>query len=86
MQTQSQIQEEIERHRADAVYFEAHRAELLDHYPEQWVAVYNQEVAGAAKDIKRLVRQLERKGIRPGRTYRAYLTEKEELFILLVSR
>jgi hypothetical protein len=76
----------MERHRADADYFDAHRAELLQRYPEHWVAVYNQEVVGAAKDVKRLVRQLERKGIRPGHTYREHLTEKEELLILPAPR
>jgi len=77
-----EIQEDMDRYRADAAYFEAHRRALLEEYPEQWVAVYHQEVVGAAKDIKRLVKQLERKGIRPGRTYREYLTDKEELLIL----
>ena len=81
-----QVRQELERFHADAEYFERHRQELLERYPERWVAVYNQEVVGSAKDIKRLVRQLERKGIQPGRTYREYLTEKEELLILLSGR
>ena len=83
---QPEIQEDMERYRADAAYFDAHRAEFLRRYPDQWVAVYNQDVVGAAKDIKRLVRQLERKGIRPGRAYTEYLTEKDELLILTAGR
>ena len=79
----SEIQEELKRFGADADYCEAHYAELLERYPEQWVAIYNQEVVGAAKAIKGLVKQLERKGIRPGRTYRHYLTSVEEDLILL---
>lgn len=81
-----QVRQELERFHADAEYFDRHRQELLHRYPERWVAVYNQEVVASAKDIKRLVRQLERKGIQPGRTYREYLTAKEELLILLSSR
>lgn len=81
-----QVRQELERFHADADYFDRHRQELLQRYPERWVAVYNQEVVASAKDIKRLVRQLERKGIQPGRTYREYLTAKEELLILLSSR
>lgn len=81
-----QVQQELERYRADAEYFEQHRRELLRQYPDRWVAVYNQAVVGAAKDIKRLVRQLERKGIQPGRSYREYLTEKDELLILFAPR
>jgi hypothetical protein len=85
-ETDPEIQRELERYRVDADYFDAHRSELLLRYPEQWVAVYNQEVVGAAGDIEELVKQLERKGIRPGRTYREFLTEKDEFLILSTSR
>jgi hypothetical protein len=77
-----QVQQELERHRRDAEYFQQHRQELLARYPEHWVAIYDQQVVGAAKDHKRLVRQLERKGISPGRVFRHYVTDKEELLIL----
>jgi len=70
------IQEELERHRRDAEYFQAHRQELLERYPERWVAVYNQEVVAAAKDQKRLLRQLERRGVPSGRVFRDNLTDK----------
>jgi hypothetical protein len=77
-----QVQEEMERFRADAAWMDAHRGKLLQRYLDQWVAVYDQQVVGAAKDMKRLVKELERKGIRPGRTYTEYLTDKGELLIL----
>ena len=77
-----QVPQELERHRQDALYFQQHRQELLERYPERWVAIYNQQVVGAAKDHKRLVRQLERKGIPAGRVFREYVTDKEELLIL----
>jgi hypothetical protein len=64
------------------LFLDKHRDELLQRYPERWVAVYNGEVVGAAKDPKRLIRQLERKGIPPGEVYREYLTDREELLIL----
>jgi hypothetical protein len=44
--------------------------------------VYNRQVVGAAKDPKRLRRQLEQRGIPPSQTYWGYLTEKEESLIL----
>jgi large subunit ribosomal protein L16 len=50
--------------------------------PERWVAIYNREVVGAAKDIGRLVKQLKRKGIPPGDAYWQYLTKEEMLLIL----
>jgi hypothetical protein len=79
---QELVQQELKQYRSDAEYFEEHRAELLEQYPERWVAIYNQQVVGVAKDAKRLKRQLERKGIPPGRVVREYLTQKEELLIL----
>ena len=83
MQAQLDVQRDIERYQADAGYLEAHRGELVEQYPEQWVAVYNQVVVGIAKDMERLVVELERKGIRPGRAYCQYLTDKEDNLILL---
>ncbi len=77
-----QVQRDLERFAADRLYFEEHRDELLEQYPEQWVAVYNQQVVGAAKEPKQLVRQLERKGVPPGETYWGWLSSKEELLIV----
>jgi hypothetical protein len=76
------VQQELEQYRSDAHYFDEHRAELLAQYPERWVAIYNQHVVAVAKDAKRLKSQLERKGIKPSRVYREYLTQQEELLIL----
>jgi hypothetical protein len=72
----------MERFRADAAWVDAHRGELLERYLDHWVAVYDQQIVGAATDMKRLVNELERKGIRPGRTYTEYLTDKDELLVL----
>jgi len=77
-----QVPAELERYRIDTSYLEEHRAELLSRYPGRWVAIYNQEVVGADKDPRRLIRQLERKGIPPGEVVREYLTDKEDLLIL----
>jgi len=76
------VQQELAQYRSDAQYFNEHREELLAQYPERWVAIYQQQVVGVAKDPKRLKSQLERKGIKPSRVYREYLTKKEELLIL----
>ncbi|MPZ13002.1 MAG: hypothetical protein GEU73_01015 [Chloroflexi bacterium] len=81
MQTQ-EIQQDLERFRRDTEYFDRHRQEFLQQYPEQWVAVYHQQVVGAARDPKRLVKQLERKGIPPGLVFHEYVTDQEDLLIL----
>jgi len=75
-------QQDLERFTEDMLYFDQHRQELLQQYPERWVAIYNQHVVGAAKDLKRLIQQLERKGIPPSQVFREYLTEQEDLLIL----
>jgi len=77
-----QVQQELRRFTSDAEYFESHREQLRKQYPDQWVAVYDHQVVGASKDIKRLVRQLERKGIPRGRAFVEYTTEREDLLIL----
>ena len=64
------------------LYFDQHRQELLQQYPEHWVAIYNQQVVGAAKNLKRLIRQLERSGIAAGQLFRECLTEQADLLIL----
>jgi Family of unknown function (DUF5678) len=81
-----EVEEDLARYQADADYFNAHRDELLSRYPEQWVAVYKQEVVGTAKNMNKLVKKLEKRGIRPGRTYREFLTHKDELLILPAQR
>lgn len=78
-----QIQQELKQYRRDAQYFEEHRESLLEQYPERWVAIYNAQVVGAAKDAKRLIKQLKRKAIPPSRVFREYLTKKEELLIMV---
>jgi hypothetical protein len=76
------VQDELERFKQDTSYYEAHYQELLEEYPEQWVAIYDQQVVGVAKDLKRLVARLQRKGIPPGRAFVEYVTAKEDLLIL----
>jgi hypothetical protein len=38
--TSEQIREDLERFTADVRYFDRHRQELLERYPEHWVAIY----------------------------------------------
>ena len=76
------MQQELERFTLDAQYFDHHRQDLQERYPERWVAIYQQQVVGDAKDLKRLVAQLERWGIPRGAAFVDYATEQEDLLIL----
>ncbi len=64
------------------LYFDEHRHELVQRYPDRWVAIYDKQVVGAAKALPRLISQLERKGIPRGRAFVDFTTEREELLIL----
>lgn len=77
-----QAEQELERYAADIRYFDRHRTELAEQYPEQWVAVYNRRVVGAAKGLKRLLKELETRGIPKGRAFIEYANESEDLLIL----
>lgn len=81
-----QPQLELERFTQDAVWVDEHQEELLNAYNNRWIAVYNREVVGSARDIARLIRQLQRKGISPAHAYRRYLTDREELLIVFSIR
>jgi hypothetical protein len=78
----TEIQADMGRFKRDVAYYEAKREELLQQYPEQWVAIYNQEVVGAARDLRRLLTQIVKKGVPRGRAFVEYVTDKEELLIL----
>jgi hypothetical protein len=76
------LEKEIERFRKDGEYLEEHRKELLEQYPEQWVAIFNGEVVAAAEDHEELLDQLEANRIPVGQARREYLTRSEDILIL----
>ncbi len=79
---QAIVEHDLERFQEDVLYFDEHRHELVQRYPDRWVAIYDKQVVGAAKALPRLISQLERKGIPRGRAFVDFTTEREELLIL----
>ncbi len=79
---QDSVSQRLQRFQRDIDYYEGHREELLDRYPEQWVAIFNEQVAGTDYDAERLLAQLEEQGTPLDRALIKRLTTKEELFIL----
>ncbi len=75
-------QAELEGFKRDAQYYEAHRQDLLGKYPEQWVAIFNEEVVGTAPDFDQLLDNLEAKHMPVGKVFVEHLTSKDELLIL----
>ena len=65
-------------------YYETHYQDLLDQYPEQWVAIYNQEVVGTSSDARELLMRLKQEGVPLNKALVKHLTREEEVFILPV--
>jgi hypothetical protein len=40
-------------------YFEAHREELLEQYPEHWVVIYQRQLVGVASNLDQLTALLD---------------------------
>ncbi len=80
--TTSKERAEIDRFKRDMDYYETHREELLEQHPEQWVAIFNQEVVGAGADFDRVLDDLKQRDIPTAHTYIQYVTCKDEILIL----
>lgn len=70
------------RLKQDTTYYEAHYEELLEQYPEQWVAIYQQKVVGTASDGRELLLSLKEKGFPLRHVLVKHLTREEEVWIL----
>ncbi len=47
----------LEQRRCDREWFEDHRDELIAQYPEQWLAIYKEEVALHNPSLEKLIRE-----------------------------
>ena len=56
------VKEAMRSFREDALFFNDHHREFLRLYPDQWVAVYGKQVAGADADLGRLLEDLKARG------------------------
>ena len=80
----TQVQAELERFKKDTAYYEAHHEELLKKYPDQWVAIFDQQVVGISPDYELLLTRLEEERVPIERTLFKLLTQNEENWILVV--
>ena len=69
-------------HSRDIEFYEAHYQELLARYPDQWIAIMDQEVVGAADDAFELVAELKAGDIPADRVLRRHMGTGSELLIL----
>ncbi len=74
------VEEDIAALRAlnkDSAFFQAKYEELLRQHPEQWVCIFNQEVAGVSAVMDELLHELEKKGVPLDQALFEYLTDEE---------
>ncbi len=76
------ISQRLQRFQRDIDYYETHREELLNRYPEQWVAIFNEQVVDTAPTVEQVLRGLRAKGVPPGQGLVEHLTRHDELLIL----
>jgi hypothetical protein len=78
----SEHQAQSRRFQRDIEFYEAHRDQLLEQYPEQWVAIFNQHVAGVDPDVDRLLASLHERGIPTASALIEHLTIDDDLLVL----
>lgn len=78
----SDVQAQLKRFQRDTAYYEQHREELLEKYPEQWVAIFNEQVVGASPDFYALLDGLQAKGVPVGQALVEFVTREDVLLIL----
>lgn len=61
----------------DSTFFQENYEALLSQYPEQWVSIFKQKVAGVSGDMDALLHELRRKGIPLNQVLFEYMTEEE---------
>lgn len=76
------VKAELERFHQDVTYFDRHYDELLTRYPEQWVAVLDQEIVGVDTDLERLAARLRERGVPMERIYINRLTSEDYVLIV----
>jgi len=81
--TMHQERTELQRFKQDIEYYDAHQKELLARYPEEYVAIFDQAVVGAAPKLENLLADLAERGVPAAQALVRHVTHKEETLILL---
>jgi len=77
------VMEDFARHKRDVDFFQYHYQELLEKYPDKWVAVYNAEVVGTNKDFIALLDCLKEKKIPTNETIIYFMDTRPKPLILV---
>ena len=63
-------------------YFGEHYSELLEQYPDQWVAILEQRIVATADDGFELIARLRKKGIPPHLPLRRLVSTRPKFLIV----
>ena len=66
----------------ERAFWDAHRADLISTYPDEFVAVQNDEVVGHDPDLLVLARRLQEAGIEPNQVMIEFMATEPELYLL----
>lgn len=77
-----EIREELTRFHRNVEYGQAHYCELLERYPEQWVAIYDEEVVGTGPDKQQLINELRQRGVPPEHTFFDFFTHDDTILVV----
>lgn len=66
----------------ERAFWDVHRTELTQHYPDEFVAVRNGEVVEHDPDLMVLAERLQVAGIQPRDAFIAFLATKPECYLL----
>ncbi len=66
----------------DLAWLKENREALLKEYPEMWVSIHNASLAGANKDFKALLAQVQEKGIHPAETLIRKLSTEDVIIVV----
>ncbi len=67
---------------AEQAFWRAHRQELLEKYPDQFVVVLDGEVITAGKDLQEVLDELERRGIQPTDVWSKFIASDPKRLML----
>jgi len=62
-----EIREGLAQFNKDHNWLSEYHAELLEKYPDQWVAVFKEKIVGAGPDLNQIIEDLRGQGIDTGR-------------------
>ena len=78
---QQEVQADLERFSNDGQWYSDHYDELLERYPDHWIAIYHQEVVAASTEAEEMFVELKRKGMKATRAFIKFISTEDQTWI-----